>query len=1436
MNMDFAPGPEPATPRRNAALQLASRWCQATLAVALFLGFSASAEATIHVYLNSNTGNIPDAASEAACDSSGLFISFVVPATDNFVIDSVALGVNITHLDRNEVYARLYHPNGTTFDTVIPFGGTGGSSNYDIYLSSDPDAEGALNDGDLDPQGEPFYFRQVHRADLAGDFDGLAANGTWTLRVCDLTPDGNDGTKTVNGAMLVLSSATTTATRRCAPSALTTLNWGSFADRTNFSTTTVPAGGVTVTETATDDFGGDGNNGAGGPGNFVTRTDQLGAEFGYYSLYMDAVGTADSETVGERVSFAFSYPAANLSFTINDIDWFNPPGNPDFEDQVRVYGTGPGGARVPYVYSGIGDRIDANGDMLEGNDGDSDVDEARGSATITFDGPVSSVSLEYTQGDEPVSSAQDQRIGIGDFNFCAFDYGDAPTSYGTVARHPLGPDSLYLGTIPGDGESAHSGNNAASADDGNNPFPGVDDEDRAAAIPAMTAGPGGTYTVPSIVVRNTTGNAATLCGWIDFDINGQSGQDGSFQANEGSCTTVPASGSGGGCTESPTGTFTCSLSWIVPADFVRVGSAILYHRYRVTPADAGMTTAHFNSNPTIGGVEQPGEIEDYGIAAGTLPVTIARVETSQSGRSVVVRFTTATESGNAGFRIWGVNAASQQVLLATLKSKGSDSFSPQSYVAAVHSSGVGQITIEDVSLFGANRVHGPFAVGASYGEEPESAAIDWVAIRDETGVSSALDRLLMAESSAGSSSPVAQSLARVSNTPAGGLLFVNQEGLHRVSFEELLAAGINLAGVSPSRIAIVDNGVGVARFVSTVGATFGPGGVIEFVARPQLTLASPVDVYVLTVDSSKAVNVASMSTGKGGLGVTRAVDLHRPDNVYSYSSPNGDPWFDAQMLAWGAPTTASRSFDLPNLTSGQVNLKLRVWGWADFDGAAPDHHLIVKVNGTEVAQNTFDGGAIWEPVLNVTDLVNESGNTLELVLPGDTGYAFDNIAFEGFETSYSRATVALGERFKGSVAGGFAIDGFAPGQFVSVWHVDGSSVARSLQRPLSGRVSAAGGAGVTYAASQGSFIRPGISAEVPSSKLASAAQYLIVTHPAFAGSIDDLVALEESRGFTTEVVTVDRIFAAYSDHASSAEALKSFLSASLATGDLRYVLLVGADTTDPYNHLGLGSVSYVPTDYRDFVPYVTFSPTDESLVDRAGDGLGDVPIGRLPVRTPSELNEVVAKLVAWEQSIAGSPTSALLVAGASDSSSRMLASINETYAASLQGWNTVLAQVDDSNSATVRQQVIDGINSGIEVVSYVGHSSMGQWDFTPIVRWQDVGSLTNAGLPNFFTAWGCWNSYYVEPTIESLSARLLREPNVGAAGAIGATTLTSESSHRELGNLFFARVNAGATTIGEAFHGAKADLMQQGGAADAIYGMTLLGDPAMSLPANPAQH
>ena len=184
-------------------------------------------------------------------------------------------------------------------------------------------------------------------------------------------------------------------------------------------------------------------------------------------------------------------------------------------------------------------------------------------------------------------------------SFCALDYGDAPTSYGSAGQ-VLGNRTVYLGPNPPDGEAATPAapGSAASVDD-STAVGVIDDEDGVPSFPNTLIVAGGTYTVPGIVVNNTSGATVRLCGWIDFDTNGQGGAtgDGAFGADEGSCITVPLA-TGGGCTVVGT-TATCSLTWTVPADYVRNNASGTYARFRVSTGT--LTTSNFND---VGSSEQ----------------------------------------------------------------------------------------------------------------------------------------------------------------------------------------------------------------------------------------------------------------------------------------------------------------------------------------------------------------------------------------------------------------------------------------------------------------------------------------------------------------------------------------------------------------------------------------------------------------------------------------------------------------------------------------------------------------------------------------------------------------------------------------------------------------------------------------------------------------
>ena len=94
------------------------------------------------------------------------------------------------------------------------------------------------------------------------------------------------------------------------------------------------------------------------------------------------------------------------------------------------------------------------------------------------------------------------------------------------------------------------------------------------------------YTLSNIPVVNTTGGAATLFGWIDFD------RSGTFEADEATSVAVA------------NGATTATLTW---SALPGISAGTSYARFRIT-TDAAITTS------TPGGAASDGEVEDYQLA------------------------------------------------------------------------------------------------------------------------------------------------------------------------------------------------------------------------------------------------------------------------------------------------------------------------------------------------------------------------------------------------------------------------------------------------------------------------------------------------------------------------------------------------------------------------------------------------------------------------------------------------------------------------------------------------------------------------------------------------------------------------------------------------------------------------------------------------------
>jgi hypothetical protein len=226
--------------------------------------------------------------------------------------------------------------------------------------------------------------------------------------------------------------------------------------------------------------------------------------------------------------------------------------------------------------------------------------------------------------------------------------------------------------------------------------PAVDDEDGAPrdgsgnlliSFPACPQT--GSYTV-NVRATNTSGAAASLVGFVDWT------RDGDFDdnTNEESATVAVPNGTTNGL---------FAVTWSsVPANCG--GTTSTYARFRLANA-AGQAQA-----PT--GFAATGEIEDFEVSAGTMPVTIAALAATRDGARVRFEWTTASEVGNVGFNIHGRTAAGTwQRLNAALIPTAGGGLEPQRYAVTLDvPAGITEFFVEDVDRVGHATGHRAFAL------------------------------------------------------------------------------------------------------------------------------------------------------------------------------------------------------------------------------------------------------------------------------------------------------------------------------------------------------------------------------------------------------------------------------------------------------------------------------------------------------------------------------------------------------------------------------------------------------------------------------------------------------------------------------------------------------------------------------------------------------
>ncbi|MDT8324279.1 MAG: C25 family cysteine peptidase, partial [Bacteroidota bacterium] len=377
--------------------------------------------------------------------------------------------------------------------------------------------------------------------------------------------------------------------------------------------------------------------------------------------------------------------------------------------------------------------------------------------------------------------------------------------------------------------------------------------------------------------------------------------------------------------------------------------------------------------------------------------------------------------------------------------------------------------------------------------------------------------------------------------------------------------------------------------------------------------------------------------------------------------------------------------------------------------------------------------------------------------------------------------------------------------------------------------------------------QPGaVTAREPLVQPGERSEYLILTAAEFTGATAEYAQfIEQTYGLQTRVVDVTDIYDEYSYGMFQPEAIKLFLFDAYhdwMPDTLRYVFMVGDAN---YNYKAAAARygrNYVPA-YGNPVSDIWFVSFDSSEVRPS------ISIGRLPVSTPAQITDYLAKHRRYldEDYDLWNKSSLHFSGGFGEQDYAFYASVNwqlidqlvtpPAYAGrSTHFYKTAEPQTDFG--PYTREFVRDRIDEGGVFISYIGHSGTKTWDNSISETSQLINARNRATL---LTDFGCSTGKFAEPDIESFSELFVStgEDN-HAIVYIGNASAGFENTLLTMPTFFYgALLRDGILRMGDAHRKSKNELIGKYGESltnnVAVQTNTLIGDPvvALALPQQP---
>lgn len=372
---------------------------------------------------------------------------------------------------------------------------------------------------------------------------------------------------------------------------------------------------------------------------------------------------------------------------------------------------------------------------------------------------------------------------------------------------------------------------------------------------------------------------------------------------------------------------------------------------------------------------------------------------------------------------------------------------------------------------------------------------------------------------------------------------------------------------------------------------------------------------------------------------------------------------------------------------------------------------------------------------------------------------------------------------------------------------------------------------------------------------------IIITHPNFIAQANDLKRIHENNdNMKVIVVTPDKIYNEFSSGCPDICAMRNFIKMFYDRGTEatipKNVLLLGDGSYD--NKTSDGSVSNFILTYQTVNSLTnTLSITCDDFFVCLDEGEGeiastdkmDMGVGRMPVKTVEEASAAVEKIRTYysSDSYGSWKNKATIIADDAENNEIVHQENAENMIAkqlefSAQYLNIEKIYLDDyeqiysasgSTYPDVNKAIIDNINNGTILVTWVGHGNPKAWAHESVFTLNSINSLQNKNKYPLIVTATCDYSPFDDHTFLSGGEQLFLSPNSGAIALFSTVRQVYSTKNEKLVTNFYKYLfnshieeNHGQkpATIGECVALGKNETGDLN-----MRSFVLLGDPAITL-------